>query len=87
LCISHREGGTQSLIADGQECLVPEAPGVVTINTLGRRNLESIGIKDDAPIGCSSCEVSDDGRTLTATRSGINASGKAFDQVIVFDRK
>jgi len=43
--------------------------------------------KDGAAIGRSSYEVSDDGRTLTATMSGIDASGKAFDQVIVFDRK
>jgi hypothetical protein len=31
--------------------------------------------------------VSPDGQTMTATVSGIDAAGKTFDQVIVFDRK
>jgi hypothetical protein len=31
--------------------------------------------------------VSYDGSTLTATVEGIDAGGKAFDQVIVFDRQ
>ena len=38
-------------------------------------------------IGRATYEVSEDNRMLTATVSGVDASGKVFDQVIVFDRE
>jgi hypothetical protein len=31
--------------------------------------------------------LSEDGRTMTATVSGIDANGKAFERMIVFDRE
>ena len=48
--------------------------------------LESMGKKDGTILGRGTYEVSDDGQTMTATVSGIDAAGKPFEQVIVFDR-
>jgi hypothetical protein len=59
----------------------------VGMSTLEPRALQSIGKKDGVVIGRAIYEVSEDGRMLTATVSGVDASGKAFDQVIVFDRE
>jgi hypothetical protein len=81
-----REANTQTLHADGQERAIPEAPGFVAVSTLSERRLEAMGKKDGAVMGRGTYEVSDDGQTMTATVSGIDAGGKAFDQVIVFDR-
>jgi len=38
-------------------------------------------------MGRATYALSDDGHTLTATVEDIDAAGKAFDQVIVFDRE
>jgi hypothetical protein len=80
------EASTQTIHADGQEHAIQEAPGFVAVSTLGERRLESMGKKDGAILGRGTYEVSDDGQTMTATVSGIDAAGKPFDQVIVFDR-
>jgi hypothetical protein len=80
------EANTQTIHADGQEHAIPEAPGFVALSTLSERRLESIGKKDGTILGRGTYEVSDDGQTMTATVSGIDAAGKPFDQVIVFDR-
>jgi hypothetical protein len=45
-----------------------------------------MGKKDGTILGRGTYEVSEDGQTMTATVSGIDAAGKPFDQVIVFDR-
>ena len=37
-------------------------------------------------MGSGVYEVSDDGGTLTARLSGIDATGRRFEQAIVFDR-
>jgi hypothetical protein len=82
-----QEEGARSFHVDDQEHAVPEAPGVVAINTLEPCALHSIGKKDGMVIGRATYQVSEDGQILTATVSGIDASGKVFDQVIVFDRE
>ena len=76
----------QTIRADGREHPVEGAPGIVTISTLEARRLESSAKRDGVALGRGTYEVAEDGRTLTATVGGIDASGKAFDQVIVFDR-
>ena len=81
-----QESSTQTIRADGQEHPVEGAPGIVTISTLESRRLESSAKRDGVALGRGTYEVAEDGRTLTATVAGIDASGKAFDQVIVFDR-
>jgi hypothetical protein len=43
--------------------------------------------KDGKVAGQSSYEVSSDGKTLTATVKGMDAKGRPFEQVIVFDRE
>jgi hypothetical protein len=82
----HEQGG-QSFHADGQEHAVPEAPGVVVVSMLAPRAFHSTGKMDGVVIGRATYEVSEDSRMLTATVSGVDASGKVFDQVIVFDRE
>jgi len=44
--------------------------------------------KDGVALGRGTYEVDEEGKTLTATVSGVDASGKPFpfDHVIVFDR-
>ena len=82
------ESGTITLQADGKERPIPQAPGVVSVvRWVGSRVLETVGKKDGQVVGRGTYEVSADGKTLTATVSGTDASGAAFDQVIVFDRK
>ena len=82
------ESGTTMLQADGHEHPVsPQAPGVVAVTKwVGTRVLATEARKDGRAVGSASYAVSDDERTLTATVGGIDAAGKPFDQVIVFDR-
>jgi hypothetical protein len=79
------EQGVQTLHADGHPHAVVDASGVATISTLAARGLQTVGLANGAEVGRARYEVSEDGRTMTATVSGIDGNGKAFDQVIVFD--
>jgi hypothetical protein len=74
---------------DGKEHPVsPQAPGVMMVSTWeGTHRLNTEARKGDTVLGRGSYEVSADGCVLTATLSGIDASGKEFEQVIVFDRQ
>jgi hypothetical protein len=74
---------------DGMEHPVsPQAPGVAMVaNWAGTHRLDTEARKGDAVLGRGSYEVSADGSVLTATMSGVDASGKTFEQVIVFDRR
>jgi hypothetical protein len=83
------ESGTTVLQTDGVERAVsPLAPGVVAVTRwMGTSTLVTEASKDGRQVGSATYAVSDDGRTLTATVAGIDAAGKAFDQVIVFDRR
>jgi len=85
----NQESGTTTLHADGKEHTVsPQAPGVVvTTKWVGSHILETAAMKDGKVVGQGRYEVSGDGNTLTATVSGIDASGASFEQVIVFDRE
>ena len=83
------ESGTTVLHPDGVERPVsPQAPGVVALaRWVGTHVLEMEARKDGRVAGKGTYEVSEDGRTLTATVAGTDAAGKAFEQVIVFDRE
>lgn len=83
-----QESGTSTLTADGQEHPVsPLAPGVVVVTTWeGTHVLVTEGKKDGGVVGRGTYAVSEDGHTLTATVAGTDGAGKAFEQVIVFDR-
>jgi hypothetical protein len=82
------ESSTLTLQADGHEHPVsPQAPGIAVVTRwIGTHGLETIGKRGSETLGRGTYEVSADGRTLTATVSGIDAQGAAFEQVIVFDR-
>ena len=83
-----QESGTTVLHADGREHAVsPQAPGVVAVTKwVGTHTLATEARKDGHVVGKATYAVSDDGTSLTATVEGTDAAGKAFDQVIVFDR-
>jgi hypothetical protein len=82
------ESGETRLRADGQDHPVsPQAPGVVVATRwVGTNVLETMAKKDGHVVGRGNYEVSPDRATLTATVGGIDAAGKPFEQVIVFDR-
>ena len=82
-----QESSTQTLHADGVEYPVPQAPGVVSVCRLvGDRALETIGKRNGEVVGRGVYEVSEDGASMTATVTGVDAQGQPFEQVIVFDR-
>ncbi len=82
------ESGTSKINPDGKEHPVTEAPGVVTISKWTTSHiLEVVARKDGTAVGESRYEVSKDGKTLTATVKGIDAKGRSFEQIIVFDRE
>jgi hypothetical protein len=82
------ESGRIVLHADGLEHPAsPQAPGVVAVTRwLGAQALATEARRDGHVFAKATYAVSDDGQTLTATVVGIDASGTAFDQAIVFDR-
>ena len=82
------ESGTTVLQADGQEHPVsPQAPGVIAVTEwVGTHMLAMEARNDERVVGSATYSVSDDGKMLTATVAGIDAAGKSFDQVIIFDR-
>jgi hypothetical protein len=80
------EEGARRFEADGRTHPDAAAPGVFATSTISPRGLEVTATKDGTPVGRASYEVSDDGGTLTATTAGTDASGRSFEQVIVFDR-
>jgi hypothetical protein len=80
------ERSEQVLRADGLPHDHPLEPGIVVTSSLGPRGFASIATKDGATMGRGSYDVSEDGSTMTATVTGIDGSGKPFEQVIVFDR-
>jgi hypothetical protein len=82
-----QESGSRKLRPDGIERELTEAPGVVEITRwVSSHILETVAKKDGKVIGEGSYEVSSDGKTLTATVKGIDASGQSFEQIIVFER-
>ena len=81
------EKATQVVHADGQEHGHPQAPGIVVMSSVGPRSFESTAKKDGAIVGRGLYDVSDDGQMMTATVRGVDAAGKPFEQVIVFDRR
>jgi hypothetical protein len=84
-----REGSRVLLHPDGLEHpLSPKAPGVtMRAERVGTHRIDTRASKDGNVLGRGSYEVSGDGKLLTATLSGIDASGSSFEQVIVFDRR
>jgi hypothetical protein len=82
------ESGKTELYPDGNEHESPQAPGVIVITEwIGTHRIESKAWKDGQIVGHGAYEVSLDGVTLTATVSGTDASGEAFQQTIIFDRE
>jgi hypothetical protein len=83
------ESGTIVLQADGKEHAASEqTPGVVVVTRWANsRLLEVVAKSAGTTVGQQSFEVSVDGKTLTTNVWGTDASGRRFEQVIVFDRK
>ena len=82
------ESGTFAMHPDGKEHPISGASGLVEVSRwVGTRVLETSARQNGKEVGHSTYEVSEDGKTLTATISGSDASGLEFQQVIVCDRK
>jgi hypothetical protein len=82
------ESGTVVIQADGKEHAVPGQADVTLVTRwAGPRRLESAARRGLTVIGEQTYEVAADGKLLTATVWGTDASGSRFEQVIVFDRK
>ncbi len=82
------ESGTTVFYPDGKEHEVPQAPGVIVVTEwVGTHVIDTQALKNGQLVGHGTYEVSADGATLTATVSGTDASGEAFQQTIVFDRE
>jgi hypothetical protein len=82
------ESSTRKLHPDGKEYPIAEAPGVVEVaRWIGTTTLEVVAKKDGKTLGQSTYEVSGDGKTMTTKINAIDASGRPFDQVIVFDHQ
>ena len=80
------EKSEQMLLADGQPHPHPLAPDIVVTNSLAPRGLQTSAAKNGAMLGNGSYDVSEDGKTMTATVKGIDGAGTPFEQIIVFDR-
>ncbi|OLC48864.1 MAG: hypothetical protein AUH43_08590 [Acidobacteria bacterium 13_1_40CM_65_14] len=91
-----QESGSQTYYPDGKERPLSlstgsgqaqQMPNITIASTwVGTHVLETSAKRDGQPLGQGSYEVSDDNRVLTATVRGVDAAGKPFAQVIVFDR-
>jgi hypothetical protein len=82
------ESGTTTLSADGKEHDSSEAPGIkILTQFVGDHLIDSKAFKDGQLVGHGTYEVSKDGSTLTATVYGTDASGKPFEQIIIFDHE
>jgi hypothetical protein len=82
-----QEKSEQVLLADGQPHPHPLAPEIMVTNSLASRSLQTSAAKDGVVLGNGAYDVSEDGKTMTATVNGIDGAGKPFEQVIVFDRQ
>ena len=83
----HEERGSQAFVADGKDHPVQHAAGYVATTTIDQQSLRSVATRDGEIVGASVYAVSEDGRAMTATVSGIDGSGKHFEQIILFDRE
>jgi hypothetical protein len=78
----------QRFTPDGKEHPVPGAAGVTSIVTQPEPNTIQIeSNKGGQPVGGASYVVSRDGKSLTATVSGVDANQRAFQTRMVFDRE
>ena len=82
------ETGTTLYHPDGEEHPLEAMPGATELSRWASpRRLETTVKKDGKLIGQSNFEVSNDGKTLTATIKGTDAAGASFEQIIVCDRE
>ena len=82
------ENGTTVFHADGKEHPLPALQGAVEVSRwVNAQKLQTVVTQKGKVIGESTYEVSADGKTLTATLKGVDASGANFEQIIVCDRE
>ena len=82
------ESGNTVFHPDGKEHPLPAVQGAVEVSGwVNAQKLHTVVTQNGKIIGESTYEVSGDGKTLTATLKGADASGAAFEQIIVCDRE
>ena len=77
-----------SFILDGQDHVLPDVPRASAI--MRRPDAKTIHVESrngNRVIGKAEYVVSDDGATMTAAVSGIDAQQRPFETVLVWDRK
>jgi hypothetical protein len=75
-------------ILDGKEHPMPDAAGFTAVTTQPAPNVIEVEAKNAGQmIGRGSYVVSEDGTTMTASVSGIDAEHRPFQTVAVFDRE
>jgi hypothetical protein len=78
----------QHFIVDGQARPVPGAPGVTMVASMpDPHTVLAQGLKDGQILGQATYVVSADGRSLTASASGLDSAERRFATKVVFDRQ
>lgn len=76
----------QRLLLDGKEHPMPDIPGLTGLSTRPTPNrIEAEGRMNGEVVGRATYDVSEDGKTLTATARGTGVSGP-FETRAVFER-
>jgi len=82
------ENGSTVFHPDGKEHPLAALQGAVEVSRwVNPQKLQTVVTQNGKVIGESTFEVSADGKTLTATIKGADASGADFEQIIVCDRE
>ena len=82
------ENGSTVFHPDGKEHPLAALQGAVEVSRwVNAQKLQTVVTQNGKVIGESTFEVSADGKTLTATLKGADASGANFEQIIVCDRE
>ena len=82
------ENGGTVFHPDGKEHPLASMQGAVEVSRwVNAQKLQTVVTQNGKVIGESTFEVSADGKTLTATIKGEDASGGNFEQIIVCDRE
>ena len=82
------ESASTTVYPDGKDHpFSAETPDAVMVAERVSPNLlNAAAMQEGEVIGTGTYEISDGGRTLTATMRGTDAQGEPFEEVIVFDR-
>jgi hypothetical protein len=78
----------QTMVPDGRPYPVPDLPGLTTVTTRPQPNVivATCHREDGSVAGEGTYEVSEDGRSMTATTAGFDTQLRRFEMKTVWDR-